>query len=289
MSGRLTVAIGLLASAVVWSVAPVQAAPGTGGGVGSGGSVGEIITAGVTYRGEGSGTGGGGGSACSWERVDGTLRAGENGETTFPIVKNGVTYLLWLKQCTDGSSDWYLVPETTPQDLLPGLLEQMRERRLPRPVPVFQMLDPVHGWAYVTVPVDFRTDPGSWRTVSVSASVGPVWATVTAVPVALRFDPGDPAAPGEVECAGSDPVAAYVAEVPGGCSYTYRNASSTSVYDGYHFMTTSSIDWDIFWTSSTGAGGPLDSYSTSASAPLAVAEVKGLVMCTGPRGEQGGC
>ena len=122
-----------------------------------------------------------------------------------------------------------------------------------------------------------------------TASVGPVWATVTAVPVAMRFDPGDPAGPGAVQCGGADPVAAYVAEVPGACSYTYLNASSTSPYDGYHFLTTTSIDWAISWTSSTGAGGALDPYSTSASAPLAVAEVKGLVTCTGSRGEQGGC
>lgn len=287
MSGRLTLAFGLMAAAVVGSVAPVAAAPGSGAGVGTGGTVGDVITAGVTYQ--TGGNGGGSGSGCSWERVDGTFGTAENGLTSFPIEKNGVNHILWLSKCPDGSTRWYLVPETTPQDLLPGLLVQLRDRRLPRPVPAFQMLDPVHGWAYVTVPVDFRTDPSSWRTVSISASVGPVWATVTAVPAAMRFDPGDPAGAGEVECGGSDPLATYVAEVPGACSYTYSNASSTSPYDGYHFLTTTTIDWEISWTSSTGAGGSLDSYSTSATAPLAVAEVKGLVTCTGSRGEQGGC
>jgi hypothetical protein len=49
------------------------------------------------------------------------------------------------------------------------------------------------------------------------------------------------------------------------------------------------IDWDISWTSSTGAGGALDGFSTSATAPLAVAEVKGLVTCTGSRPQEGGC
>ena len=81
----------------------------------------------------------------------------------------------------------------------------------------------------------------------------------------------------------------YVAATPGACSYTYVNASSTSPVDGYHFMTSMSIDWVVSWTSSSGAGGPLDGYSTSATAPLAVAEVQGVVTCTGSRSAEGGC
>ena len=65
-------------------------------------------------------------------------------------------------------------------------------RALPSPTPTFEMLDPVNNWAYVTVPVDFRAGGNSWRTVSVTASIGPVWATVTAQPVLMTFDPGDP-------------------------------------------------------------------------------------------------
>ena len=72
--------------------------------------------------------------------------------------------------------------ETTPQDLLPGILEQLRERTLPKPVPVFELLDPEFGWAYVRTPLDFRAGADSWRPVSVTASIGPVWATVTAEP-----------------------------------------------------------------------------------------------------------
>ena len=108
-------------------------------------------------------------------------------------------------------------------------------------------------------------------------------------PESLTFDPGDPAGPGPVACGGDGPVAPYVAEVPGACSYTYVNASSTSPFDGYHFQTSMEIAWSISWTSSTGAGGALAPYTTSASALLAVAEVKGLVTCTGSRPEQGGC
>jgi hypothetical protein len=181
------------------------------------------------------------------------------------------------------------VADTTPQDLLPGILDELRHRSLPTPVPVFELLDPQHGWAYVRTPLDFRAGGNTWRPVSVTASVGPVWATVTARPHTLTFDPGDLAGPGPVACGGENPVAPYVAAQPGACSYTYVNASSTSPVDGYHFQTRLTIAWSISWTSSTGAGGALAPYSTSATSLLAVAEVKGLVTCTGSRPEEGGC
>ena len=44
MSSRLTSAIVLVVVVGVWSVASVEAAPGNGGGVGSGGTIGDVIT-----------------------------------------------------------------------------------------------------------------------------------------------------------------------------------------------------------------------------------------------------
>jgi hypothetical protein len=216
-----------------------------------------------------------------------TVEANDMGRITYPVALGGVVHNLWRRACPDGT-DWFSIPERTAQDLLPQLLEQLKQRTLPRPIPTFQLLDPQFGWAYVQTPLDFRAGD-AWRPISVTASLGPLWATVTATPRRLTFDPGDPANPGAVSCDGDGPVAPYVPEVPGACSYTYRNASSTSPVDGYHFATRMTIDWSIAWSSSTGAGGSLEPYATSTDALLAVAEVKGLDTCTGPRPEQGGC
>jgi hypothetical protein len=289
MPRRVTRRIAAMAAATLAALpgARVAAGPGSGGGTGSAGSDDGVISAIVTVEVDGSE---GGGSRCTWERVDGALGAPELGSVTYPYTDDaGTTFNLWKKSCPGQANQWYIVPETEPDDLLPGLLEELKSTRLPDPEPSFLALDPTHDWAYVTVPVDFRAGGDSWRTVSVTAAIGPVWATVTAAPSRLTFDPGDPNGPGPVTCTGEAPIAGYDPTVPGECSYTYRNASSTSTYDGYHFLTTTSIDWSISWTSSTGAGGTLDPYSTSATAPLAVAEVQGLVTCTGSRGEQGGC
>ncbi|MGE0795433.1 MAG: hypothetical protein AB7O29_08825 [Acidimicrobiia bacterium] len=284
LSRAFTGAVVTLAGALV--PAHAFAGPGIGGGGGSGGTGSEVdgaIIATVTYA-----TGGGGGGSCVWERVEGELGVEGMGSAVFPYTRDGITYNLWRATCPD-EVIWRVIPETDPDDLLPRLLEDVKSTRLPQPEPTFFAVDPAQGWAYVTVPLDFRVGGNAWRTVSVTASLGPVWATVTAVPTRLTFDSGDPNGPGLVTCAGDAPLAGYDPAWPGECSYTYRNASSTSPFDGYHFETTTSIDWSISWTSSTGAGGPLEPYSTSASALLAVAEVKGLVTCTGSRAEQGGC
>ena len=264
---------------------PAAAAPGDGVDSGSAGAANGVLVASVTYTSEG---GTSDSSRCSYEMVDGTFDAGTVGHGTWPRMANGVTFHLWRRTCPDGLT-YIEFAETTPEDILPRLLDRLRREALPKPAPVFEMLDPAHGWAYVRTPLDFRVGAGAWAPVSVTAAVGPIWATVTALPSRLTFDPGDPAGPGAVSCAGDGPVAPYVPEEPGACSYTFLNASSTSPADGYHFQTRLTIDWTISWTSSTGAGGPLEPYATVADAPLAVAEVKGLVTCTGPRPEQGGC
>jgi len=117
-----------------------SALPGSGGGGGSSGSgEGGTIVATVTYS-----TGGGGSSGCQWQRVDGQLGAGPEGAATFPYTNpQGVTFNLWRKTCSTGET-WYVIPETDPEDLLPVLLEQVKETALPSPEPTFLALDPVH-------------------------------------------------------------------------------------------------------------------------------------------------
>lgn len=288
--GLITLAAGALAGLGATLVpSSATAAPGGGGGgVGSGGSSDGVITASVTYTSEGGPSGPG--SGCTFRLVNGDLSIENLGTVSWPRTgPDGETYHLWQRICPSGRLTWLEFPEREPRDLLPQLLTRLRERELPAPAPVFEALDPLHGWAYVRVPLDFRAGGDAWRTVSASASIGPLWATVTARPARLTFDPGDPNGAGAMSCGGDHPLAPYVPEVPGECSYTYTNASSTSPFDGYHFESTLTIVWEVSWTSSTGDGGPLAGLSTSASELLAVAEVQGLVTCTGSRPESGGC
>lgn len=275
----------LAACAVLLWPASASAAPGDGSDVGSGGDDG-TITAGATYTRDGVRRGR---SECTWQLANTAAGFDANGSISWPRVVDGTTFNLYLRACPSGT-DFVEVAQVDAVDLLPALLADLQSSALPSPTPAFEGLDPEFGWAYVRTPLDYRVSESVWREVSVTASAGPVWATVTARPSRLVFDSGDPAAiEPSVACAGLAPLAAYVAETPGECSYTYVNASSTSPHDGYHFLTTVSVEWEISWVGSGGASGALDPYTTSGTAELAVAEVKGLVTCTGPRASQGGC
>lgn len=285
MRCRFLLAVTAAAMSCFMALPVAHASPGQGGGTGSGTSDDGVVGVEVVYTTDGSA---GNGGRCTWLRiVDGVIVPGV-GNKTWPFVRDGRTYNLWRRLCA-GVETYFEIPETSPADILPGLLRDLKQHRLPRPEPVFELLDPDFGWAYVRTPLDFRAGGDSWRTIVVEASIGPVWARVTAFPEELIFDSGDPAGPGPVSCTGTSPKAGYDPAEPGECSYTYLNASSTSPYDGYHFQTSLTIRWSVSWVGSDGAGGPLEGFSTSSSAELAVAEVQGLVGCTGPRPEQGGC
>jgi hypothetical protein len=143
----------------------------------------------------------------------------------------------------------------------------------------------------VRQPFDFRVTPDSWKPVSVTAQAGPLSVTVEARPIKLTFDSGDPTwyANPPVTCGGNAPLAPYVPETPGECSYTYKDSSAISPVDHYHFQTTLSSEWAITWHASSGVGGSLRSFTATSTTPLAVAEIQALTICTGPRPEQGGC
>jgi hypothetical protein len=202
-----------------------------------------------------------------------------------------VTATRYEVRCPDGSVTYRWVPDLTAEDLLVNLRDYVVEQ-LPAPVPVLRPFDEEHDWVYVQTPIDFRTEPSTWEPVVASASVdGPPglspWVTVTATPVTLELVSGDPWDPGVVaSCSGAEAVAPYVAEVPGACSYTYRNASS--VVDGWHFPAELSIHWEVTYDSSDGPG-MLSVDPTVTGISLRVAEIKGLITCTGPLPEQGGC
>ena len=119
----------LIAVVVVAAASSAAAAPGDGSEQGSGGRSGDVITAAVSYSSDGSDGGGSGGArACSWEMVDGSVGVPNLGIATWPHTAGGVTYHLWKRTCPDGVA-WVQIAETTPQDLLPALLEELREQR----------------------------------------------------------------------------------------------------------------------------------------------------------------
>ncbi len=142
-------------------------------------------------------------------------------------------------------------PRITPQQLLQ---EALSELRIPTLGP--DTAPPRGKDGLVGLPEWFWVPASNWSARSVTVSAGPVWATATATPVGLSFEPGGglPA----VDCRG--PGTAYRPAKPASaqhsqCSYIYEQSSVGQPGNAYQASVV--ISWRITWTGSGGAGGVL--------------------------------
>jgi len=143
-------------------------------------------------------------------------------------------------------------PAATPQQLLVSALGELQVPYLgPDTAP------PRGHDGLVGLPEWFWVPAGNWHARSVTVSAGAVWATVTAAPVGLTFEPGGGISP--VACAG--PGTAYNRREPASaqhtdCAYTYLVPSTGQPGDAYQASVT--VTWRVSWIGSGGAGGILD-------------------------------
>jgi hypothetical protein len=143
-------------------------------------------------------------------------------------------------------------PQITPQQLLAQALGELKVPYLgPATAP------PRGSDGLVGLPEWFWVPAGEWHARSVTVTAGPVWATATAAPVGLSFDPG--AGLNAMVCKG--PGTTYNRHRPAAqqhtsCSYTYQRPSAGLPGNAYQASVT--VTWRISWTGSGGAGGLLD-------------------------------
>jgi hypothetical protein len=112
--------------------------------------------------------------------------------------------------------------------------------------------------------------------VNAQAQIPGLAVTATATPGRLVFTPGEPGGDA-VTCAGPGIIVRSADQFPAtspACSYEYQHASSIA---GGKFAATLTIEWDITWTSSTGAGGTLAPATTTAGVAVPVREVQAIV------------
>lgn len=129
-------------------------------------------------------------------------------------------------------------------------------------------------FTYVNLWLYFWTGSGTWETLSATARAGGNWATVTARPVSLSYDPGDGSSP--VACSG--PGRAWTdadgnsAPGDGACGYQYEAVTSQPV------TSTQTITWRLSWVGSGGTGGIFPDRSTSTSGQLRVMQIQTVVV-----------
>ena len=152
-------------------------------------------------------------------------------------------------------------PQVTPQQLL---LQAYGELRVPSLTPA--TAPPVGRDGLVGLPEWFWVPSAGWHPRNVTVRAGPVWATVTATPDGVTFEPGVGISP--VTCQG--PGTAYDPGEPSAsqhtdCSYTYVQPSAG--LPGNVYQASVSITWRVDWVGSGGAGGVL---APALSLPVAV-------------------
>ncbi len=109
----------------------------------------------------------------------------------------------------------------------------------------------------VGLPEWFWVPAAEWHALGVTVTAGPVWATVTATPDGLTFEPGGGLTGGS--CSG--PGTSYDPELPAAqqhsdCSYTYQQSSASQANHAYQASVV--VTWRITWMGSGGAAGLLD-------------------------------
>jgi hypothetical protein len=164
-----------------------------------------------------------------------------------------------LMNCGDGTAPQVFLarnttgaPQVTSQQLL---IRALGELDVPHLRPATAPPHVTDG--LVGLPEWFWIPAGEWHARSVTVTAGPAWATATAVPLSLTFQPGAGLSP--VSCTG--PGAAYDRHKPAAqqhtnCSYTYLQPSAG--LPGNAYRASVAVTWRITWAGSGGAGGVLD-------------------------------
>jgi hypothetical protein len=140
-------------------------------------------------------------------------------------------------------------PAVTPQQLLAQALGDLQ-------IPVTRpgLAPPLGRDGLVGLPEWYWVPASEWHSRSVTVRAGPVWATATAAPVSLVFDPGGGLA--GKSCPG--PGISYDAAQPASmqhtsCYYTYQQPSAGQ--PGGAYQASVIVTWQISWTGSGGTGG----------------------------------
>jgi hypothetical protein len=127
----------------------------------------------------------------------------------------------------------------------PVVVAQQAVKQLGFASPAIEMAPPDGSPQLVGVATWLWIAPGAWRTLTASATAGPVTTTATATPSKVVWDMGDGQ---NVTCDG--PGTPYSPSAPNattGCSYTWPGPGS--------FTVTATVYWSVTWTASGAPGG----------------------------------
>jgi hypothetical protein len=169
----------------------------------------------------------------------------------------------FIRECPDRPPVFVWVDTgPTAEELLADAAAQVTRRV---PVPVFDVNPAPERGGIVNLGMWLAVeDPGP---ISVTARVGDVYATVTAMVASTRFDLGN----GDVvECAGvGTPIVDPSVVEQGPCGYTHERTSPA----GVPYRLTATITWAVSFQTSSGSGS-LDPLTTTSTVDYPVGEIQ---------------
>jgi len=167
-----------------------------------------------------------------------------------------VEFVQWITACAPstesvqlafqpGSVRRYWIRRPTPGAIVPGLYAEL-VAGLEAPTAVWPHADPEFDWVYVTVDNDLRIEPVEPDDIDITIGnlVGSVYVQLTATPSHITFNPGEPGSPG-VPCTYEQATAPSSMDFSSSCVYTYANSSSIGTEVANHFVTTTTMYWDV--------------------------------------------
>jgi hypothetical protein len=155
------------------------------------------------------------------------------------------TYRLYLKACPGLPDEYIYIPDVTPREVIDQATQALR-KKLPTPTLVMSPSATAGGIVNLGMWLAVQ-DAGE---VSVTAQLGPIWATVRARQRDLTWDMGN----GDtVACPGvGTPIVDTSTPDAGPCGYFYRRSSAG--LPGSVYTVTSTSVWAVSYTSSAGSG-----------------------------------
>ena len=196
-------------------------------------------------------------------------------------VVNGITYTSYSRECPGPNGSrirhFFWFADIDPTAVAESAWDQDKAK-VPKPSlglspPITNLIVKFDTWIW--------TDPADFAPVTVTSLVttlnGPLSATVTAEPLRLVFDPGEPdSQPMICEGPGQQWFPIYGDDAESGCMYAYQHSSQIDPTGT--FTASWSIVWRVTWTSNNGASGVLaEEYLTTTQQPMTVKEVQVLI------------
>lgn len=184
-----------------------------------------------------------------------------------PVVGLGPGPLAMLLDLATGAAP------VTPQELAQQAMSELQIRPI-----TARTAPPLGKDALVGLPEWFWVPRSDWHPLSMTVHAGPIWATATATPIQLTFEPGNGLA--AVSCVGpGTPYDAATSTARGhsSCSFTYEQSSAGEPGDVYRASV--AVSWRVTWTGSGGVGGVLNADLLVPYAfALSVAQAEALVI-----------